>query len=154
MSISKKENSFVINNMFSLLFIFSYFWTNLFNHTLLLQELFFVCGHFSLPSDIHRSIMYAYRRKYLDILNVRKPVKLRQKGFFLKFINIKFFRNVIVLYTFIMYICWYIKCLLYVYSFSLIWNMSIVFLLTIIIGNICIYLIWKQTYTIYCYTLV
>mgnify|MGYP000712365633 CR=1 FL=1 len=24
----------------------------------------FVCGRFSLPSDIHRSIIYAYHRKY------------------------------------------------------------------------------------------
>ena len=32
------------------------------------------------------------------------------------------------LYTFIMYICWYINCLLYVHSFSLISNMSIILL--------------------------
>ena len=38
-------------------------------------------------------------------------------------------RDIFGLYKFIMYICWYISyCLLYVYSFSLISNMSIVLL--------------------------
>jgi len=27
----------------------------------------FVCGRFALPSDIHRSIIYAYHRKYLNM---------------------------------------------------------------------------------------
>ena len=40
-------------------------------------------------------------------------------------------RDIIDLYTFIMYICWDIKCLLYVYSFSLMSNMSIVLLYTV-----------------------
>jgi len=34
----------------------------------------FVCGRFSIPSDIHRSIIYAYHRKNLNIVNVRKVV--------------------------------------------------------------------------------
>ena len=34
----------------------------------------FVWGRFSLPSNIHRSMMYAYRRKYLNIVNVRKLI--------------------------------------------------------------------------------
>ena len=34
----------------------------------------FVCGHFSLPTEFHLSITYAYHRKYLNIVSVRKLV--------------------------------------------------------------------------------
>ena len=87
----------------------------------------FVCGRFSLASNIHRSMMYAYRRKYLNIVNV----KLRQFTKVYEYLNSAFRnvrRDIFCLYTFTMYICWYISCLLYVYSFSLKSNISIVLL--------------------------
>ena len=34
----------------------------------------FVCGRSSLPSDIHKSIIYAYHCNHLNIVNVRKLV--------------------------------------------------------------------------------
>jgi len=37
------------------------------------EQNIFACGGVSLPSDIHQSIIYAYHRKYLNIVNVRKP---------------------------------------------------------------------------------
>jgi len=38
----------------------------------------FVCGYFLLPSDIDRSIIYVYHRKYLNIVIVWKLVTLWQ----------------------------------------------------------------------------
>ena len=48
------------------------------------------------------------------------------KYFTFVFKNVR--RDIFGLYTFIMYMCWYINCLLYVHSFSLISNMSIILL--------------------------
>jgi len=42
--------------------------------TIQYNTIFFICGRFSLPFDIHRAIVYAYHRKYLNIANVRKLV--------------------------------------------------------------------------------
>jgi len=42
--------------------------------TIQYNTFFFICGRFSLPFDIHRAIVYAYHRKYLNIANVRKLV--------------------------------------------------------------------------------
>jgi len=38
------------------------------------DENIFACGRFLLPSDFNRSIIYAYHRKYLNIVNVWKLV--------------------------------------------------------------------------------
>jgi len=65
----------------------------------------FVYGRFSLQSDIHRFIIYAHHRKYLNIANVPKHVSLRQFPLHLDpvFKNVR--RDIFGLYTFIMYIC-------------------------------------------------
>ena len=64
----------------------------------------FVCGCLSLPSDIHRSIIYAYHRKYLNIIDVGKLVQLRQfpflekiYSFFERYIRTLYFHYVYLL---------------------------------------------------------
>ena len=110
----------------------------------------FVCRCFSLLSNIHRSMTYAYHHKYLNIVNVQK---LRQFPLFKKrpvyvYLN-SIFRNVqrdiFVLYTFIMYICWYMNCLLYIYSFSLIANMSLVSLYYSIYGSQSLIYVYRSS---------
>ena len=99
----------------------------------------FVCGRFLLPSHIHQSIIYACHPKYLNIVNV----KLRQFTKVYEYLNSAFRnvrRDIFCLYTFTMYICWYISCLLYVYSFSLISNISIVLLK--IIDFLCVFFLF------------
>jgi len=83
-----------------------------------------ICVLWTLPSDIHRSMIYAYHRKYLNIVNVRQFPLLKKTSSFQKCTK----GYIRPLYVFIMYICWYINCLLYVNSSSLISNMSIVLL--------------------------
>jgi len=39
-----------------------------------IDQTIFVCGLSTLPSDIHKSIIYAYHCNYLNIVNVRKLV--------------------------------------------------------------------------------
>ena len=87
----------------------------------------FVNGRFSLPSDIHRSIMYAYHRCYLNIVNFRKLVSLRQypllkkTASFFNFLNIlpsfsKMYDGIYMVFHYVFFL--YINHLLYVHSFS------------------------------------
>jgi len=87
---------------------------------------FSVNGRFSLPSDIHRSIMYAYHREYLSIVNFRKIVLLRQypllkkTASFFNFLNIlpsfsKMYKEIYL--VFIRSLCIFVDILTVYYTF-------------------------------------
>ena len=49
------------------------------------------CGHFSLPSDIHQSVSYAYNRKYLNIVNFQSETNFTS-GISASYRNFQFFK--------------------------------------------------------------